>query len=67
MPEPGRGSDDPATGAEKTEALERAVVLLMERLSAIERAVFVLREAFDYPFRAIAEALEVSEPFPVTS
>jgi Sigma-70, region 4 len=30
-------------------------------LSPIERAVFVLREAFDYPFRGIAEALEISE------
>jgi RNA polymerase sigma-70 factor (ECF subfamily) len=33
----------------------------MERLSPVERAVFVLREAFEYPFRDIAEALGLSE------
>ena len=62
MPEPGGASHDPATDAERSEALELAVTLLMERLSPLERAVFVLREAFDYPFGLIAEALGVSEP-----
>jgi RNA polymerase sigma-70 factor, ECF subfamily len=61
VPETGLGSDDPALGAERTEALDLAVLLLLERLSPIERAVFVLREAFDCPFREIAEALEISE------
>jgi RNA polymerase sigma-70 factor (ECF subfamily) len=37
-----------------------AVRLLFERLSPIERAVYILREAFDYPFREIAEALDIS-------
>lgn len=62
MPESGRASDDPATAAERTEALELAALVLLERLWPRERAVFVLREAFDYPFRTIADALGVSEP-----
>jgi len=60
-PETGLVSDDPALEAERNEALEVAVLLLIERLSPIERAVFVLREAFDYPFREIGEALGVSD------
>lgn len=52
---------DPALEAERGEAVELAVQLLMERLSPVERAVYVLREAFDYPFREIAEVLELSE------
>jgi RNA polymerase sigma-70 factor (ECF subfamily) len=60
-PETGLASDDPALGAERNEALEVAVLLLLERLSPIERAVFVLREAFDYPFREIGEALGISD------
>ncbi len=54
-------SADPAMGAERSEALELAVQLLIQRLSPVERAVYVLREAFGYPFRDIAEALELSE------
>ena len=34
---------------------------LLEKLSPTERAVFVLREAFDYPYRQIADVLELSE------
>jgi hypothetical protein len=33
--------------------------LVAERLSPVERAIYVLREAFDYPFRDIAEALQI--------
>ena len=61
LPERDFASIDPALGAERTEAVELAVRLLLERLSPVERAVYVLREAFDYPFREIAEALELSE------
>lgn len=61
LPETDVASADPAVGAERSEALALAVGLLMERLSPAERAVFVLREAFDYPFRDIAETLELSE------
>ena len=54
-------SDDPALVADRSSELEGAVRLLFQRLSPAERAVFVLREAFDYPFREIAEALRTSE------
>lgn len=54
---------DPAREAERSEALRLAVHLLMERLSPLERAVHLLREAFDYPFREIAEALALSEAY----
>ncbi|GAA1204968.1 sigma-70 family RNA polymerase sigma factor [Pseudonocardia alaniniphila] len=54
-------SADPAMEAERSEALALAVQLLIERLPPVERAVYVLREAFDYPFRDIAEALDLSE------
>ncbi|GAA2792058.1 hypothetical protein [Nonomuraea dietziae] len=43
---------DPYLGAERGEALEFAVLLLLERLSPTERAAYVLREAFDYPIPA---------------
>ena len=53
---------DPAADAERAEELDLAVVFLLARLSPLECAVFVLREAFDYPFRAIADTLGLSEP-----
>jgi RNA polymerase sigma factor (sigma-70 family) len=52
---------DPAAEAERGEELQHAIHLLFERLSPAERAVYVLREAFDYPFRDIAEELQLSE------
>ena len=61
LPQRDLASVDPALEAERSEALEFAVQLLMERLSPVERAVYVLREAFDYPFREIAEVLGLSE------
>jgi RNA polymerase sigma factor (sigma-70 family) len=54
-------AEDPTVAAERSADLEQAVLLLLQRLSPIERAVFVLREAFDYPFRDIAETLGISE------
>jgi RNA polymerase sigma-70 factor (ECF subfamily) len=61
LPEPVPTDDDPALGAERGEALSLAVLTLLERLTPAERAAFVLHEAFDYPFRRVAEVLEVSE------
>jgi RNA polymerase sigma-70 factor (ECF subfamily) len=61
LPERDFASADPAVGAERSEALGLAVELLIERLSPVERAVYVLREAFDYPFRDIADLLGLSE------
>lgn len=61
LPEPVDTSADPQLGAERGEALEFAVLLLLEKLSAKERAAYVLREAFDYSHEQIAEVLEVGE------
>jgi RNA polymerase sigma-70 factor (ECF subfamily) len=57
LPEPVDTSADPALGAERGEALELAILVLLERLSPTERAAYVLREAFDYPYEQIAEIL----------
>ena len=61
LPEPIDLAADPTVGAERDEALELSVSTLLAKLSATERAVFVLREAFDYPYRQIADLLELSE------
>jgi RNA polymerase sigma-70 factor (TIGR02957 family) len=61
LPEPVDTSADPNLGAERGEALQMAVLLLLEKLTATERAAYVLREAFDYPHRQIAEMLQLSE------
>lgn len=52
---------DPSLGPEQREALELALRTLVEKLPPVERAVYVLREAFDYPYRQIAERLALSE------
>ncbi|MGW2542749.1 RNA polymerase sigma-70 factor [Kitasatospora sp. NPDC001574] len=61
LPEPVNTGADPQVGAERAEALELAVLRLLERLNPVERAAYVLREAFDYPYRQIADILETSE------
>jgi len=61
LPEPVDTSADPALGAERGEALELAVLMLLERLSPTERAAYVLREAFNYEYARIAEIIRVSE------
>ena len=61
LPEPVDTSADPRLGAERGEALEFAVLLLLEKLSPTERAAYILREAFDYPYRQIAEILQLEE------
>lgn len=62
LPEPVDTSADPYLGAERDEALGFAVLLLLERLTPNERAAYVLREAFDYPYRQVADILQLSEP-----
>jgi RNA polymerase sigma-70 factor (ECF subfamily) len=52
---------DPGAGAQRGEALEFAVLLLLERLAPTERAAYVLREAFDYLYDEIGGILKVSE------
>jgi len=61
LPEPVDTSSDPALGAERAEALSFAVLVLLEKLTPAERAAYVLHEAFDYPYRQVAEVLETSE------
>ncbi len=52
---------DPTVAAERTEAVEGAVLLLLQTLSPRERTAFVLREAFDYAYGPIAEMLQLSQ------
>jgi RNA polymerase sigma factor (sigma-70 family) len=61
LSEPVDTSTDPQLGAERGQALEFAVLLLLEKLSPTERAAYVLREAFDYPYRQIADILQLEE------
>ncbi|MEU0036345.1 RNA polymerase sigma-70 factor, partial [Streptomyces sp. NPDC006333] len=61
LPEPVDTSLDPQLGAERAEALDLAVLFLLEKLNPVERAAYVLREAFDYPYGQIADILETSE------
>ncbi|WP_127505667.1 RNA polymerase sigma-70 factor [Actinoplanes solisilvae] len=62
LPEPIDTSADPYLGAETGNALEFAVLMLLEKLSPTERAAYVLREAFDYPYGQIADILQSNEP-----
>jgi len=61
LQEPVDTSADAGSGAERGEALESAILLLLEKLSPTERAAYVLREAFDYPYQQIADTLQLSE------
>ncbi|AHH99105.1 RNA polymerase sigma-70 factor [Kutzneria viridogrisea] len=61
LPEPVDTSADPQLGAEQDSALEVAVLVLLEKLTPTQRAAYVLREAFDYPYRQIAEIIQVTE------
>ncbi len=61
LPEPVDTSDDPTLGAEQAEALDVAVLVLLERLTPTERAAYVLREAFDYAYADIADIVQASQ------
>jgi len=61
LPEPVDPSADHGLGAERREALELGVLLLLETLSPAERAAYILREAFDYTYRDIANILRLEE------
>ncbi len=52
LPEPVDTSADPELGAERAEAVELAVLHLLEKLPPTERAAYVLREAFELSLRA---------------
>ena len=59
LPEPVDTSADPGLGAERGEALELGVRVLLKKLSPMERAAYILREAFDYRYRDIANVLRL--------
>jgi RNA polymerase sigma-70 factor (ECF subfamily) len=60
LPEPVDTSADPSLGAENAEALDSAVLMLMEKLGPEQRAAYVLRQAFDYSYDEIADILNTS-------
>jgi RNA polymerase sigma-70 factor, ECF subfamily len=60
LPEPVDTSADPSLGAEKAEALESAVLVLLEKVRPDQRAAYVLREAFDYSYEEVADILRTS-------
>ena len=60
LPEPVDTSADPSLGAEKAEALESAMLVLLEKVRPDQRAAYVLREAFDYTYDQIAEILDTT-------
>jgi len=62
LPDPIDTTANPELGAERGEALEYAVLLLLEKLTPAERAAYVLREAFDYPYPLIADIVQSTEP-----
>ena len=61
LPEPVDTSADPRLGAERGQALAFGILVLLEKLTPTERAAFILREAFDYPYRDIANVLRLEE------
>ena len=61
LPEPVDTSIDPGLGTERNEAVDLAVLLLLEKLTPTERAAYLFREAFSYPYREIADILRVEE------
>jgi RNA polymerase sigma-70 factor (ECF subfamily) len=61
LPEPVDTSLDTFLGAERDDALELAVLVLLQKLSPTERAAYVLREAFNYPYSEIADILKLTE------
>ncbi|MFG2357360.1 sigma-70 family RNA polymerase sigma factor [Streptomyces sp. NPDC048521] len=60
LPEPPDPEATPDAVAERQDAVERAVALLLETLTPRQRAAFVLREGFGYPYDRIAGLLHLS-------
>lgn len=59
LPEAADAGIGPEARAQRSEAVEQAVLLLLQSLTPTERAAYVLREAFDYPYQRIAEVLHL--------
>ncbi|SNY69254.1 sigma factor [Paractinoplanes atraurantiacus] len=51
----------PETLAERHQAVDSALRLLLERLTPAERAAYLLRKAFDYSYRRISHVLGLGE------
>ncbi|WBB61222.1 sigma-70 family RNA polymerase sigma factor [Streptomyces sp. WMMC500] len=62
LAEAGYGGDL-GSAAERYEAVDLTVRLLLEKLSPAERAAYLLRKAFDYPYRRISELLSLGESY----
>jgi len=52
---------DPAALTERGQALESALLLVLEKLAPRERAAYLLREAFNYSYQQIARVVHVTE------
>jgi RNA polymerase sigma-70 factor (ECF subfamily) len=50
----------PEAEAERRDAVDAAMRLMLERLTPAERATYLLRTAFDYPYRRISRVLHVN-------
>jgi RNA polymerase sigma-70 factor (ECF subfamily) len=61
LPEPVDTRADPRADAERRQILASGLLLLLETLTPTERAAYILREAFDYPYREIANVLGLEE------
>jgi RNA polymerase sigma-70 factor (ECF subfamily) len=59
LPEPVDSSFGPESRAERREAVEMAILQLMEKLTPTERAAYLLREAFAYPYGKISDVLHL--------
>jgi RNA polymerase sigma-70 factor (ECF subfamily) len=59
--EPTDPQASPTMLVERGQALEAALLQLLEKLSPTERAAYLLREAFNYSYRHIARVVGVSE------
>ncbi|MBZ6254093.1 sigma-70 family RNA polymerase sigma factor [Streptomyces olivaceus] len=60
LPEPTGTQETPEKTAERQDAVERAVLLLMQTLTPNQRTAYVLREGFGYPHDRIAELLHLN-------
>ncbi|MGN6198720.1 sigma-70 family RNA polymerase sigma factor [Humibacter sp.] len=58
--EPVHPAGDPEASAQLSDAVETALLLVLDRLSPAERVAFVLHDTFDVPFEQIGELLERS-------
>ncbi len=61
LPEPVDTSSAPLGSSTGRGAGVRGLVTTLEKLYPTERAAYVFREAFDYPYRQIAEVLQLEE------